>query len=285
MVPDSKTVLGNRKRMKMMTSRRDVFKAVGALALAGGARNGIAQTSPPRAGRPRTGATTPDYTLLSRAVIDSYGIAAGNVWTGSNRGALKSDDLVRASALLRVTTDHFEEIGMNAYVDLQVSQPPSGTISPTVFHAVGEQLRSYGILLTDAEIENTVLFSPNPNTQQQALNYVTTSGISGIQAQVAASLDLAAKKLRLQEIATACGELLDVLPSSQSSMQAMKANNLTPQASSYCYSLGELTIALGAAGGITAYLIPPTAGYAAPVVVGLLLGGFLSGSVYNYSCT
>jgi hypothetical protein len=74
------------------------------------------------------------------------------------------------------------------------------------------------------------MYSTDMNARGQALSYATQVGIHAVQGQIADSLDLAAKKLRLQEIATACGALLDVLPFAQS----MQAINLSPQASASC---------------------------------------------------
>lgn len=167
-------------------NRRQIFKsAFGALALASGIpQNAIA----------RTGAATPDYARLSNAVLNSHGLAAGNVWTRTNTGSLESDDLVRASLLLRLTADHFEEIEWNAYLDTQLSQPPVGIISRDVVHAIGERIRSYGILLTDAQIES--MYPADVNAMEQGLLYATQVGIRGLQVQIADSLDLAAAKLR-----------------------------------------------------------------------------------------
>jgi hypothetical protein len=207
-----------------MNSRRQILKsAFGAVALAGGVPNGIAQTSQPRRD-PRTGAATPDFAMLSNAVLNSYGLAAGNVWTRNNTGIVKSDDLVRASSLLRVTNAHLDEIELNTYIDAQISQHQnellSGiTISPDFVHAVSKQLQSYGVLLSDAQINS--MYPVDVNARQQALLDVTMLGVRGVRNQLADSIDLAAKKLRLLEIATACGALLDQLPSSLAlSMQA-----------------------------------------------------------------
>jgi hypothetical protein len=248
-VTDSNAIAGNGKRMTMMTSRRDIFKTVGGLALVGGAQNGIAQTTQqriPLAGcGPRNIAGTPDYTRLSNALLNSYGLAAGNVWNGSSTGTLKSDDLVRASVLLRATIAHLDEIGVNSYLATQLRNPPSGAIPPTALHAIGEQVRSSGIILTDAEIQQKY-DSLDPNTQRQALLNITQLGVSGSYDQLASALDLAARKLRLQEIATACGELLDVLPSSsQSSLRAMQASALNPRLSGACQALELLLLGLG----------------------------------------
>lgn len=183
--------------------------AFGTLAIVGsGASVGVAQTTPP---------TTPNYGLLSNAVLNSYGLAGGNVWSRASTGTLKSDDLVRAAYAIRLTSDHFEEIQMNSYIDSQISQHQSTlvsgvTISPEFSHAVGKQLQSYGVLLNDAQIQS--MYPADASTRQQALLDLTTLGIRGIRNQLADSLDLAAKKLRLLEIATACGALLDQLPSS-----------------------------------------------------------------------
>jgi hypothetical protein len=215
-------------------NRRQIFtSALGALALASGrTNNATAQTIPRPVGRrPPIGTATPYYDQLSQAVVNSHGLAIGNDWTGISTGTLKSDDLVRASLLLRLTADHFEEIGLTAHVDTQLaqlSQPLSGLIPLDVVHPIGDQLRSYGILLTDAQIQS--MYSTDVNARGQALSYATQVGIRGVQGQIADSLDLAAKKLRLQEIATACGALLDVLPFAQS----MQAINLSPQASASC---------------------------------------------------
>jgi hypothetical protein len=210
------------------------------------------------------------------AILNSYGLAAGNVWTGSNTGTLKSDDLVRASALLRATTAHLEEIGVTPYVNTQLSQPLSATISPDVFSAIGGQFRSYGIVLADADIQKQYS-SLGPNTQQQALLYVTKLGVSGFYNQVADSFDLAAKKLRLLEIATACGALLDVLPSSQSSTRAMQASALSPQVSS-CNAAATLVDVLGLIGIVTANVV------SWPVAVFAGVGWFVGSQVVQYTC-
>ena len=256
--------------------RRQILKsAFGALALVGGVHDGIAQTAqqrvPPLVGcGPRPSAGTPDYALLSTAVLNSYGLAAGNVWTGRSTGTLKSDDLVRASALLRVTTAHLDEIGVNAYIATQLSQPPPSILSPASLPAVGDQFRSHGILLTDAEIQQ-YYSSLNPNTQQQALLNITQLGVSGSYNQLASAFDLAAEQLRLQEIATACGELLILLPSPQSSQRALQANAI-----SGCQALAYL---LAAMGYIFAYLIETPAGW----ILGVT---WLFGSgIYIFSCT
>ena len=205
-------------------NRREVLKSTfGALALASGiapAQNAIAQTRR-RTALPAAG--TPDYARLSNAVLNSHGNAAGNVWNGTNTGTLKSDDLVKASLLLRLTADHFDEIGLNAYLNTQLSQPPSGTVSPNVAHAIGERIRSYGISLTDAQIQGLI-----PSDPERGRLYLIQVGIPGVQLQIADSFDLAAKQLRLQEIATACGALLPMLP---------LRSGLTPVANSYCSDL------------------------------------------------
>ena len=256
--------------------RRQILKsAFGGLILAGGVPNGMAQTSRPPVRRdPRLGATTPDYALLSNAVLNSYGLAAGNVWTASNTGTLKSDDLVRASVLLRTTTAHLDEIGVNAYTATLLSNPPSGTISPTALHAVGDQFRSHGILLTDAEIQQRYS-SLDPNTQQQALLNIAQLGISGSYNQLASAFDLAAQQLRLQEIATACGELLPLLRSSRSSLRAMQANAPSPMLSG-CQVLAELLTGLG-------WILM----YTAETPYGWILGvtWFVGSSIINFNCT
>jgi hypothetical protein len=207
-----------------------IFAGLGVGLIGGSARKGRAQTSP---------LPTPNYALLSNAVINSNGVVAGSVWTGTNAGSLKSDDLVRASTLVRLMADHFEDIGVNAYLNTQLSQPPSGAISPSVVHAVGEQLRSYGILLTDAQIQQQY-YSPDPITQQQGLLYATQVGVRALQYQIADSLNLAAEKLRLQEIATACGDLLPLLPSAHVTPLTSTSSPATgrppsrPAAQSYC---------------------------------------------------
>src|ERR1035437_1512737 len=217
--------------------RRQILKsAFGALALVGGVQRAIAQTPqrrvPPSGCGTRAGADGPDYALLSTAVLSSNGLAAGKVWTGINTGNLKSDDLFRAATLLRVQTDHFEEIRLNAYVDAQFSQQQNElyavNIPPNVIHTIGEQFRSYGILMTDTQIQG--LYPSNQSAIQQALLYGAQVGIRGVHNEIADSFDLAAKKLRLQEIATACGELLEILPSSR----PMQANAFSPQASTFC---------------------------------------------------
>ncbi len=256
-------------------NRRQMLKSTfGALSLAGGsAQNGVAQTSPP---------TTPAYALLSTAVLYSNGLVAGNVWTGMNTGVIKSDDLVRAAALLRVQTDHFEEIGVNTYVNTQFSQPPTATISPNVFHAIGEQIRSYGILMTDAQIQG--LYPSDVNARGQALLYASALGIRGVQVEIADSLDLAARKLRLQEIATACGTLLDLLPSSLPSMRAMQANDLSPQASTACFDWqNRIYVAVMAA---TAVAAAAAAGCApcAPVAAGMFMAAAYEQWLQHLSC-
>ena len=208
-------------------NRREVLKSTfGALALASGiGQNGVAQTRRRAVGRgPGTAAATPDYARLSNAVLNSHGLAAASVWIGTNTGTLKSDDLVRASLLLRLTADHFEEIGANSYVNTQLSQPPPATIPPDVAHAIGGQFQPYGILLTDAQIQS--MYPSDPNVRERVRVYAAQVGIRGVQVQIADSIDLAAKKLRLQEIATACGALLPLLPSSQS--------HLTPVDNTFC---------------------------------------------------
>ena len=235
LVTYSKTMAGNVREdeRRMNPSRRQmwqIFTGLGVGLIGGSARKGRAQTSP---------LSTPNYALLSNAVINNNGVAAGSVWTGTNAGSLKSDDLVRASTLVRLTADHFEEIGVNAYLNTQLSQPPSGAISPIVVHAIGEQLRSYGILLTDAQIQQQY-YSPDPTAQQQGLLYATQVGIRALQYQIADSLNLAAEKLRLQEIATACGDLLPLLPSAHvtplTSTSSAATGRLPPRtaAQSYC---------------------------------------------------
>jgi len=164
--------------------------------------------------------------------MNSNGLAAGTVWSGSNTGSLKSDDLFRAATLLRMQTDHLQEIGLNAYVDTQFSQRQNELVSglnipQDVIHAIGGQFQQYGILMTDAEIQR--LYPSDQSARQQALTYGTQVGIRSVHNQIADSFDLAARKLRLQEIATACGSLLDVL-----SFSRLQANNFSPQASTYC---------------------------------------------------
>jgi hypothetical protein len=253
-----------------------MFKsALGALALAGGAKKGITQTSPFDPRLPRAPQRCPaGINLLSTAVLDSYGLAAGNVWSASNTGTLKSDDLVRASALLRVTTAHLDEIGVNAYIATQISQPPPFIMSPASLLAAGDQFRSHGILLTDAEIQQHYS-SLDPNTQQQALLSINQMGVSGAYNQLASAFDLAANKLRLQEIATACGEMLDLLPSSRSSLRATPADALSPRLSG-CQALA---LTLTGLGFIFGYTIETPYGW----VLGMT---WLFGSgIYTFSCT
>ncbi len=192
-------------------NRREVLKSTfGALALASGiapAQNAIAQTRR-RTALPAAG--TPDYARLSNAVLDTHGHAAATVWHGTNTGTLKSDDLVKASLLLQLTTGHFDEIGVNAYLTTQLSKASSGTVSPSVVHAIGEQFRTYGISLTDAQIQS--MYPADANARERGRLYLIQVGIPGVQLQIAGSFDLAAKRLRLQEIATACGALLPMLP-------------------------------------------------------------------------
>jgi hypothetical protein len=257
----------------MINSRRQLLKSFGAtLAIAGsGASVGLAQTSTP----------APDYARLSSAVLNSYGLVGGQVWTGSNTGTLKSDDLVRAAVLLRTATSHLDEIGVNTYLVAQLSKPPSGTISPDVIHTIGEQLRSYGILLTDSELQQRYS-TLDPNTQQQALLDITQLGVNGSYNQLASAFDLAAKKLRLLEIATACGGLLDLLPSSQSSLRALQANAMQAhannQASTGCTTAGHLVNALSyiAAGTGAATLL--SGGFSAPVAI-FATGSWILGSL------
>src|SRR5665213_1308322 len=216
-----------------MSSRRQILKsAFGAFALVGvGAPNGISQTR--RGPAPLPPPQGPDYTRLSVAVLNSYGLAAGNVWTGTNTSTLKSDDLVRVSALLRVTVAHLDEIGFNAYLDTRLSQPQFGTIYPDVIQAIGAQLQSYGILLSDAQVQAMYPVTVNASDILTA----TQLGTSGLLLRVASNIDLAAQNLRLQEIATACEALLPLLPSPQSSMRAEQPNSLRPLASSFCSGL------------------------------------------------
>jgi hypothetical protein len=198
--------------------------------------------------------------MLSNAVLNSYGLAGGNVWTGSNTGTLKSDDLVRAAALLRVTSDHFEEIQMNTYITAQIIQHQnellSGvTISPDFIHAVGTQLQSYGILLSGTQINS--IYPVDANARQQALLDVTRIGVRGVRNQLADSIDLEAKKLRLLEIATACGDLLDQLPSSLAlRMQADaqgRASRSSISSSSVCHITHDALNAIGLMFGLFAF--------------------------------
>lgn len=259
----------------MKTSRRQVFTGFTGLGLAligGSARKSRAQTIP---------ASTPNFALLSSAVIKSNGLAAGNVWSGTNAGSLKSDDLVRASTLVGLTADHFEEIGVNAYLNTQVSQPPSGTISPNVIHAIGEQLRSYGILLTDAQIQQQY-YSPDPTTQQQGVLYATQVGIRAIQYQIADSLNLAAQRLRLQEIATACGALLPVLPSPRSylTMAASFCSDAQAQINreeaAFAVATNGKAIAVAALAGLTCGL---TEAWDAPACVAFVYYTYITGAL------
>jgi len=199
--------------------------------------------------------------MLSNAVLNSYGLAGGNVWTGSNTGTLKSDDLVRAAALLRVTSDHFEEIQLNTYIAAQIIQHQnellSGfTIPPDFIHAVGTQLQSYGILLSGTQINS--IYPVDANARQQALLDVTTLGVRGVRNQLADSIDLEAKKLRLLEIATACGDLLDQLPSSlalrmQADAHQGRASRSLISSSSVCHITHDALNSIGLIFGLFAF--------------------------------
>jgi hypothetical protein len=248
-------------RRRTVMNRREVLKSTfGALALASGiapAQNAMAQT---RRRAARTGPATPDFARLSNAVLNSHGHAAASVWNGTNTGTLKSDDLVKASLLLRLTVDHFGEIGVNTYFNSQLSQPPSDTsvtVSPNVVHAIGERIRSsYDISITDAQIQS--MYPADANAIEQGRLYLIQVGIPAVQLQIADSLDLAAKKLRLQEIATACGALLPLLPSSLHPTDLATCSDLQTQINSVevQHNIAE-GVALGAIAGCALLLLDP----------------------------
>ena len=202
------------------TTRRQLFN-LGALALV----SGSVQTS-----KAQTSSTTPDYTRLSNAVLNSHGLAVASVWKGINTGNLKSDDLIQAAFMVRLTSDHFGELELNDYINTQFTLRQNELFtgvqtSADVIHAIGEQIRSYGIVMTDTQIQNQHS-SVDLNTQQQGVSYASTVGIRNLQIQIADSLDLSAKKLRFLEIATACGTLLDQVQSNRlSQLSSMQAGN------------------------------------------------------------
>ena len=271
-----------------MDRRQALKSAFGALALAAGAQNAEAQTAQTSSARvsvgTRAGDATPNYALMSNAVVNSHGLAAGNVWVGSHTGTLRSDDLVRASSLLRVQNDHLEEIGMNAYANKQLSQPPSGMLSPitsNALHAIGERFRSWGILLTDAEIQKQY-FSLDPTGLQQGILSANTAGIHGVNTQLADSLDVAAQKLRLLEIAAASGLLMYESPSS-ALHRALQADVQNQASSTGCQVAGGFLYTLGAiatVGVVVGSLV--SCGPFAPLcdAAGTIGGGFALGLIY-----